>query len=118
MIRFKSIGAGLALAFSLAAQAQSANSPNGASGKQLALQTCTACHTVSADQSHKPALEPEAPSFLSIANDPGVTAPVVSAFLLTNHRSLKTPPDMPAMILSEPEANDLAAYIMSLRKVP
>jgi mono/diheme cytochrome c family protein len=116
MNSMKWIAVGLVLA--LAAQAQAATATEIQDGKTLALHTCAACHTVSADQAPPPTLQPQAPSFLSIANDPTVTQPLLIEFLQIKHVSLKTPPDMPAMLLTQREAASAAAYIMSLRKAP
>jgi mono/diheme cytochrome c family protein len=114
----KRIVGGLVLALAMAAQARAAAPTEVQDGKTLALHTCAACHTVSADQTQAPALQPQAPSFLSIANDPTVTQPLLIEFLQIKHQSLKTPPDMPTMLLTQREAASAAAYIMSLRKAP
>lgn len=110
------IGAGALLALALSAQARAADPSDIQDGKKLALQTCAACHTVAADQTQTPALQPRAPSFLSIANDPTVTQPLLIEFLQLKHKSVKTPPDMPTMLLTPKEATAAADYIMSLRK--
>jgi mono/diheme cytochrome c family protein len=111
---------GLVLALTLCGAARAADPGDAEAGKRLALQTCTACHRVAteADQASGPKLVMQAPSFLSMANDPTATAALAHDFLMVTHKSLKTPPDMPAMLLSDDEARDLAAYIMSLRKPP
>ncbi len=109
---------GLGLALMLASRALAADPGDAAEGKRLALQTCTACHRVAADQAREPTLKPPAPNFLSVANGAGLTDGGVYDFLRSNHKSRQTPPDMPTMILSEGEAMDLTAYIVSLRKTP
>ena len=114
----KRMAGGLVLALVLAAQAWAAAATEIQDGKALALHTCAACHTVSADQQQPPVLQPQAPSFLSIANDPTVTQPLLIEFLQIKHASLKTPPNMPAMLLTQGEAASAAAYIMTLRKAP
>jgi cytochrome c1 len=108
--------AGLALSLALAARALAAEGDDAAEGKRLALQTCTACHRVAADQPSAPNLKPEAPAFLKIANGPNLDPANLHDFLMSNHKSLKTPPNMPAMILTDREANALTAYIVSLRQ--
>jgi mono/diheme cytochrome c family protein len=112
--------AGLALAVAFASKALAADPDVGdaAEGKRLALQTCTACHRVSPDQPDPPKLQPPAPSFVSVANGAALSAPDLREFLMSRHRSAKTPPNMPTMILTEREASDLTAYIASLRKAP
>lgn len=109
---------GLSLSLVLAARAFAADADDAAEGKRLALQTCTACHRVAADQARTPSLSPEAPSFVSVANGPSLDRANLYEFLRSSHRSQKTPPDMPSMVLSEREAGVLSAYIVSLRKAP
>lgn len=115
------LGAGLALALMLAGRALAAADPDvgdPAAGKRLALQTCTACHRVAPDQPNAPKLQPPAPSFVSVANGAVLSPPDLREFLMSRHRSAKTPPEMPTLILTEREATDLTAYIASLRKAP
>ncbi|MGZ3274732.1 MAG: c-type cytochrome [Caulobacteraceae bacterium] len=109
---------GLVLSLALAARAFAAEADDVAEGKRLALQTCTACHRVAADQTRAPSLKPEAPTFVSVANGPSLDAANLHDFLMSQHRSQKTPPDMPTMVLSEREASLLTLYIASLRKAP
>jgi mono/diheme cytochrome c family protein len=49
-----------------------------------------------------------APAFQDVANDPAVTRAALRAFLSTSHA------DMPNVILSPAEADDIIAYIMKL----
>jgi mono/diheme cytochrome c family protein len=99
-----------------ASTGQDAGDP--AAGRQLVLGVCAACHVVAADQPTAPKLQPPAPSFAEIANRPGTTTASVRQFLLTTHRTLRTPPQMPSMLLSDQEAGAAAAYIMTLRRQP
>ena len=96
------------------AQAPSAKSDREV-GQNLASGVCAACHVVSPTMAAAPKLQPPAPSFMTIANRPGVTAKSLRKFLLTTHASLKTPPNMPSMLLSDDEASALAEYILSLK---
>ncbi len=114
----RQIVVGSLLALALGAAAQAGEKEDVAAGHDLAVQTCTACHQVAAQQPQAPKLATPAPSFVSIANSPGVTADAVYEFLMSKHQSKKTPPDMPTMILTEREAQVLTAYIMDLRKAP
>jgi hypothetical protein len=50
------------------------------------------------------------PSFQSIADQPSTTGISMNVFLHSNHNN------MPDFILSSGEANDLIAYILSLKK--
>ena len=93
------ISAGLAAAPATAADA--------AHGEQLAKRWCASCHVVAPDQARG---ADDVPAFPTIANMPGFDAGKLAAFLMDPH------PKMPDMQLGRGEANDLAAYIGSLRK--
>ena len=78
-----------------------------AAGRQTATKLCSSCHQV------LPIFLPDkadAPSFQSIADLPSTTGISLYVFLHSNHRN------MPNLILSSAEANDLIAYILSLKK--
>jgi mono/diheme cytochrome c family protein len=87
-----------------------------ARGHQLALEICSACHIAAPDQRTRPILTEPPPSLETLANKPGVTAESVQKFLLTIHLSLANGKDMPNPEVTEDQARDLAAYVMSLRK--
>ena len=77
-------------------------------GKEMALALCTDCHFVAADQTAP--VRSVGPSFYALAEDPAVTEFRLRVFLM------QTPhPVMPNFILTDPEADDLAAYILGLR---
>ena len=76
-------------------------------GKEMALGLCTPCHLVAQDQ-EAPAAR-VGPSFYALSEDPAVTAFRLRMFLM------QTPhPVMPNFILSDDEADDMTAYILSL----
>ncbi len=75
-------------------------------GKVLAQRWCASCHLVAPEQRQASA---DVPSFAAIARDPAFDAPRLAFFLLDPH------PKMPDMQLTRREAQDLAAYISSLR---
>ena len=75
-------------------------------GKRVAVRWCAACHVVTADQRHAYA---DAPSFREIANRPNFSESGLVTFLLNAHAK------MPNMSLTRIEANDIAAYIRTLR---
>jgi mono/diheme cytochrome c family protein len=105
------LGAVLGLA-SVAAHAQgSARDGDMHTGRSFALQTCTPCHVVSAQQLAPPRFA-VAPSFQSIANLPSTTALSLQTFLVTPH------PSMPNLMLSADEVGNVVAYILSLKKKP
>ena len=76
-------------------------------GREIARVWCAHCHAVdAAPQSETDA----APSFATIAARPLTTAQSVRLFLQQPHG------DMPDFRLAAPEIDDLAAYILDLRK--
>ena len=90
-------------------QPVSAQSSRGdaASGRLYAINWCTECHSV----------EPEtagtgrfAPDFTAIAKSPSTSGLSLKAFLRSDHLR------MPNFALKSTEADDLVAYILSLRR--
>ena len=104
------IALGTALVMVLAMrQPLSAQSSRGdaASGRLYAINWCTDCHSV----------EPEtagtgrfAPDFTAVAKSPSTTSLSLKAFLRSDHLR------MPNFVLKSTEADDLVAYILSLRR--
>lgn len=76
-------------------------------GLDLAKRWCASCHLVSPDQQRASA---DVPSFAAISRSPNFNAARLAYFLLDPH------PKMPELGLSRAAANDLAAYIASLKK--
>ena len=96
-----SLGMTLAIA---PARAQDAFA-NAESGRALAKAWCAECHRV----------EPNAPGasvadFTEVANLPSTTALSLKVFLQSSHM------DMPNLILKPAEADDIIAYILSLKR--
>ena len=81
---------------------------NTSSGRNLALRICSDCHVVAEGQAH-PATD-GAPPFATVARDPAVTALSLQVFLRSTHEN------MPNLILSPREIDDLVSYILSLRR--
>ncbi len=109
-ITFNLLAAGALTALAtgaLAAGAQAAEF-NTAAGKQLAKQWCAACHVVEEGQGET--MSTAAPSFFDIAADPAVTEMGLRAFFASPHDQ------MPDLQISNSEADNLIAYILSLRK--
>ncbi len=75
-------------------------------GEIMAKRWCVTCHIVSPDQQQGTT---QAPTFAAVASRPDFNEMMVAFFLLTPH------PRMPDMSLSRSEADDLAAYINTLR---
>lgn len=78
------------------------------SGRNLALRICSDCHVVAAGQA-RPATD-GAPTFAAISRDPAVTALSLHVFLQSSHTN------MPNIILSPSEIDDLVSYILSARR--
>lgn len=86
-----------------------------ASGRQIATAQCSSCHRVLPmlfpDKGDSSSADKDAPpSFQSIADLPSTTGLALNVFLHSNHKN------MPDIILSKPEADDIIAYILSLKK--
>jgi mono/diheme cytochrome c family protein len=77
-------------------------------GREFALQTCALCHLVERGQ-----LPPRrmmiAPAFRDIANTRAMTPRALRVFLFSPHAR------MPNLLLTRNEADDVIAYIMTLR---
>jgi mono/diheme cytochrome c family protein len=95
-----SIGAGRA------AENEPGYKPDIAHGQDLAKRWCSSCHLVSSDQQHAVA---DVPPFATIARSPNFNTDRLARFLLDPH------PKMPDLPLSRTAADDIAAYIASLR---
>lgn len=98
--------AAAAALFAAAAQAQTGPGDTG-NGHELARHHCARCHGIGKGQK-RPKLS-LAPTFQEIADNPARTALSLRVFLRTPHRN------MPDLILTEAETDDLIAYIHSLR---
>ncbi|WP_300257337.1 cytochrome c [Bradyrhizobium sp.] len=75
-------------------------------GLRLADAWCRACHAI---EPHMAAVSDQAPSFWAVANRHGTTALSLKVFLRTSHQN------MPNLVVSPEEADDLADYILSLK---
>jgi mono/diheme cytochrome c family protein len=76
-------------------------------GHRLAEAWCTTCH---ATDSNAGGTSNTAPDFVAIANQPATTALSLKVFLQTSHRS------MPNLVLTPEQADDLASYILSMKR--
>lgn len=76
------------------------------SGKKIATSWCAACHSVASNA----VVIDSVPDFYAIANLPSTTALSLKVFLQTNHDK------MPDFRLTQSEADDVIAYIMSMKK--
>lgn len=106
---------GLALILPTAGGA--ATSKGIAAGRQIAMDICSACHTVAPQQPFPPLLEQHVPSFQDIADNPKTTVQSLRRYITTTHWDEKTiPMTMPNLMLQPDQADQVARYIMSLRK--
>jgi mono/diheme cytochrome c family protein len=78
-----------------------------AAGGKLALEVCAQCHFVAENQPMIP--RADAPPFDEIAAEPSVTELSLRVFLQTPHRN------MPDLLLSQKETDDVIGFILSLR---
>jgi mono/diheme cytochrome c family protein len=76
-------------------------------GRGLAMRWCSMCHQVTDDQQRPKA---GAPAFSTIAQSPGFNADRLARLLLSPH------PNMAKLSLSQRAVEDIAAYILSLKK--
>jgi mono/diheme cytochrome c family protein len=76
-------------------------------GLRLARRWCASCHIVTGGQARA---SDAVPAFASVAARKDFNADKIAAFLLNPH------PIMPNMSLTRDEANDIAAYIATLRR--
>lgn len=102
---FLSLFIAAALAVPVEALAQPDNSHS--LGRQVAVELCSSCHRVTAGQPLPPQ---NVASFFAIANLPSTTALSLKVFLRSNHK------EMPNLIVSEPDSNNLIDYILSLKQ--
>lgn len=88
--------------------AQDAGNPK--EGLRLSREACATCHAVEADQGRSP--REQAPTFMRIAQTPGMTTTALTVALRTSHKT------MPNIMLEPRELRDVTTYITSLNKKP
>lgn len=77
-------------------------------GRELALKWCAECHLV--DKGQTTAASDAVPSFYAIADHPSTTETGLKAFLMSPHKK-----QMPNIMLTREQIDDVVAYILSLR---
>jgi mono/diheme cytochrome c family protein len=97
------LAAAMLLALGSEALAQDADIEAGAA---YAGEVCAACHAVLANEQISPL--PQAPTFQSVADTPGMTELALSVWLQSSH------PTMPNIILKQDDLRNVVAYIRSL----
>jgi mono/diheme cytochrome c family protein len=107
MRRTITAAAGLAVAVlgSLPAHADGIGDP--ARGLDYAQTNCAGCHAILQDETESP--NPDSPAFAAVAATPGITRTALSVFLQSPH------PTMPNLIVAGEDADNLIAYILSLK---
>ncbi len=76
-------------------------------GLAYAQANCAGCHAILYEDALSP--NPDSPAFKAVADTPGITRTALSVFLQSPH------PTMPNLIVSGEDADDLIAYILSLK---
>lgn len=100
--------AGLALAGHIsAASAAEDHIGDARRGLEYAQATCARCHAVLFEDASSPVFD--APPFKTVADTPGITRLALSVFLQSPH------PTMPNLIVEGEDADNLIAYILSLK---
>jgi mono/diheme cytochrome c family protein len=77
-------------------------------GAAYAQEVCAACHAVLPNEEISPL--PEAPTFQSVADTPGMTELALTVWLQSSH------PTMPNIVLAQDDLRNVVAYIHSLKK--
>jgi mono/diheme cytochrome c family protein len=100
-------GLTLAVAALLALTSQaSAQDADIEAGAAYANKVCAACHAVLANEQISPL--PQAPTFQSVADTPGMTEMALTVWLQSSH------PTMPNIVLEPDDLRNVVAYIRSL----
>jgi mono/diheme cytochrome c family protein len=77
------------------------------SGAAWARDVCSQCHAIRKGQPLSP--NPRSPTFVELANTPGMTPAALTVALTTPHAG------MPMFMLSPEQRRDIIAYILSLK---
>jgi mono/diheme cytochrome c family protein len=93
----------------LLASAATAQAQDPQEGAKWAVNVCGECHAVARNQPHSPNVR--APSFVELANAPGMTTAALTVALTTPHAG------MPMFVLTSEQRQDIIAYILSLRPI-
>jgi cytochrome c2 len=96
------------VSLALASSVQAQEMGDAVSGLDYAEAVCAECHAVKKGQRTSP--HERAPAFELVANSRGMTEMALRVWFQSPH------PSMPNLVLREKTADDLVAYIMSLRQ--
>jgi len=98
----------VAMIWATASSAQSAEVGSAQQGLTLAHEACAQCHLV--DKVAGRSTNADAPTFEAIAKTPSLTSAALAAALQTSH------PTMPNFVIKGDDANNIIAYILSLKE--
>jgi mono/diheme cytochrome c family protein len=98
---------GLAAAATCSLTALADEIGNSQLGLSYAQANCAGCHAILLQDLESP--HPDSPAFKTVADTPGITRTALSVFLQTPH------PTMPNLIVEGEDADNLIAYILSLK---
>jgi cytochrome c len=101
--------AAIASLFGCGTEACAQERGSAAAGRQLAQRWCSECHQMD-DKPGRVESHPESLSFLEIANEPAITPLSLRVFFRSSHEN------MPNVHISPSQADDLSAYILSLKR--
>jgi mono/diheme cytochrome c family protein len=104
-MRRMSIALAALIAFASSAAAQDMGDVR--KGETFALGVCAQCHAVRLGQMRSP--DPMAPNFTAIAQTLGMTERALRVWLQSSH------PNMPNVVLTRDERDNVIAYILSLK---
>jgi mono/diheme cytochrome c family protein len=104
----KTIMAVATAALLVSAQAATAQDADIAAGAAYAEQVCADCHAVLPGEELSPL--PQAPTFQSVADTPGMTELALTVWLQSSH------PTLPNIVLEQDDLRNVVAYIRSLEK--
>jgi mono/diheme cytochrome c family protein len=97
----------LSLLMLWAATAQAQEFGDARKGALWARDVCSECHAIRTEQGRSP--NPRSPSFVELANTPGMTPAALTVALTTPHAG------MPMFMLSQEQRQDIIAYILGLK---
>jgi mono/diheme cytochrome c family protein len=92
----------------LIAWAATARAQDPQQGAKWATDVCGRCHAIAREQPRSP--NGRAPSFVELANTPGMTSAALTVALTTPHAG------MPMFVLTPEQRQDIIAYILSLKR--
>jgi mono/diheme cytochrome c family protein len=104
---FAAVSAALAACLAVPSSAVADELGNPKLGVTYAQANCAGCHAVLYGETESP--NPDAPVFKAVADTPGITRTALSVFLQSPH------PTMPNLIVPAQDADNLIAYILSLK---